>query len=435
MGLAATPQTRCSSNAFVGITHSEPSGDKLGSLGYEIANGTIVTNVVACSAAERAGLQPLDYLYAVDGQRVERDGFFCLLADRGPGDSVEIELLRRGEPLRVRLELGEKDFDCDRDAPFRSRGFFGISGVRSDSKPGTILDVSSDGPVAELGLRDGDRLLRVDGYPIGDWNDLSSVKRVLGDLDNVTFELVRDGTDLVIAGPIEAKKEYGDSDGWNWSWTDSGSSYRLSDAERQEIRDDVREAVREARAGVREARESVREALTEVRSELRDAGRDAEYDLEEDRELATDILQLVGASLDEAWRGLSDDYDDLEEGDAERADVSMGTTLGEVSATERERLSDEGVDLPATDGANVEKLVVGTDPDNEKVDLSFYLPERGETTVRIYNDAGREVYTYGLGEFTGAFEDQLDIKRNGRGDYFLVITQGDEASVSKIALD
>ena len=68
-------------------------------------------------------------------------------------------------------------------------------------------------------------------------------------------------------------------------------------------------------------------------------------------------------------------------------------------------------------------------------ELQFNLAQRGETTVRLYNAAGRQIYEYDLGSFSGAFSDQIDLAQNGPGNYYLLIEQNGKTFGRKINLN
>jgi hypothetical protein len=44
------------------------------------------------------------------------------------------------------------------------------------------------------------------------------------------------------------------------------------------------------------------------------------------------------------------------------------------------------------------------------------------------------IYEYDLGDFSGPFEDQVDIAQNGPGTYFLEVRQGDKSATKKLLL-
>ena len=82
----------------------------------------------------------------------------------------------------------------------------------------------------------------------------------------------------------------------------------------------------------------------------------------------------------------------------------------------------------------METLNVFPNPNTGIFDIQFELPERGETAVYIYNPAGQPVYFNTLGDFSGTFNDRIDIANGVRGIYFLELRQDQQRVVQKIVL-
>jgi len=397
---------RCELQGFFGITHDEPDNEKLASLGYSTKGGTIVTNVIGCTAALNAGIQPMDYLFEVNGKSASSSTqFFCLMGDFKPGDSFRVGLMRAGEKKTVTLTLGRRSEACHQESPFPKRGFFGINDTESDRRPGVLLDVSSGGPVASLGLQDGDRLLRINGYPISDWSDLSIVKRLISDTDNVTFDVIRDGNDLSFTGAIPEQQHQ--SQRWN-----------STNGIIAECAEEVKEAIAEI-----DFDEIEREIETAIRSsDIRDETEDA----------VEDAMEAVR----EALSGLRNRGFDTE--DDERTPnidpMEMDARIEQMSESDISTVEGFNVDMPEDKGLAVNNFSASPNPNQGQFRLSFELPSRGDTRLAIYSATGREVYAYDLGEYSGMFTDELDIMRNGPGTYFLVVRQDRQAFVRKLVL-
>ena len=403
-------EDRCELRGFFGITHDEPSKQKLASLGYDIKGGTIVTNVVGCTAALNAGIQPMDYLYSINGKSAnEATEFFCLMSDFAPGETFTVGLLRAGKAKTVKLTLGRRADACQQETPFPKRGFFGINDANSDKKPGVLIDVSSGGPVAELGIRDGDRLLRINGYQIADWHDLSVVKRLITDTDNVSFDLIRDGEDVNITGSIPEQEHQFNQWTMDKSVLDECAieiERAISDINFDEIEREIESAIRssdireETENAMDEAMEAVREALNGLRS------RGGNWN--DDNGFGSSSSNVDPSDMDAKVEQLSaGDFSDMEELD---------------------------VDMPKNRNLKVDDFSASPNPNQGKFRLSFNLPSAGQTRIAIYSATGREVYGYDLGEYSGPFTDELDIMRNGPGTYFLVVRQDDKAFVRKLIL-
>ena len=404
---------RCELKGFFGVTHDEIGRDKLASLGYKPKGGTVVTNVIGCTAALNAGIQPMDYLYEVNGKTTNSStGFFCLMTDIDVGESFKVGLLRQGKKKTVTVTLGRRSDACHGESPFPKRGFFGINDTDSDSKPGTLIDVSSSGPVAQLGLVDGDRLLRINGYAISDWSDLSTIKRLISDTDNVTFDIIRDGEDLTFTGAIPEEQH----DVHNWI-SNHGSLADCAD-DMEDAFDDMEDAF-----------EDMEESFEDMEESFELAFRSGDIKEETNQAVGEvmDAVREVFGSVRSRSRGSSSDSDDIDPTD-------MDARVEAISETDISRMEDFVTDMPKKRDLVVNKFSASPNPNEGRFRLTFQLPSEGDTRIAIYSAAGREVYGYDLGVYTGLFTDELDIMRNGPGTYFLVIRQDDQAFVKKIIL-
>ncbi len=92
------------------------------------------------------------------------------------------------------------------------------------------------------------------------------------------------------------------------------------------------------------------------------------------------------------------------------------------------------IDIPTANDLSVQKLSVTPDASHNAFQLQFNLAQEGETSIRIYNAAGRMIYNYDLGKFSGDFTDQVNISQNGAGNYFLEIRQGGKSATKKVIL-
>ena len=88
---------------FIGV-NMEPSSD----------GGAAITGVTPGTAAERFGLEVGDVILRIDDTPTPAPHVVVEALDsRHPGDVVEIELLRSGEPRTIRLELGVRPSDLE----------------------------------------------------------------------------------------------------------------------------------------------------------------------------------------------------------------------------------------------------------------------------------------------------------------------------------
>lgn len=74
-------------------------------------------------------------------------------------------------------------------------------------------------------------------------------------------------------------------------------------------------------------------------------------------------------------------------------------------------------------------------PNTGKFNLSFQLPEKGDTEVSILNTEGKVVYKENLPAFSGKYDQEIDISKQAKGIYFVKVEQGKNSQVKKIVLE
>jgi S1-C subfamily serine protease len=175
-----------------------------GFLGVRLSDtdaGVVVSEVLADSAAETAGLMEGDIITAIDGESIEsaRD-LTRAIRQLDPGDGITVTVEREGETLELDVELGE----LATVGPISGiiRGDFGTTldaaiVYLEDEGVWEIRELSDEGPLAEAGLQAGDIITAIDGETLepGDLGGMMS--DILSD-DTVTLSVEREGEALEI---------------------------------------------------------------------------------------------------------------------------------------------------------------------------------------------------------------------------------------------
>lgn len=342
--------------AFLGINSNGVSEEKAEKLGFENTNGSYITSVISNTAAEKAGLQPFDYVYGINDFRTNEDVSLTeILRKFKTGDKATLHFIRNGQKKSVEVTFLKRSESRNNisanecDAPFL--------GVRHEDteEEGVVVEVISKSTAAAMGLRDGDVVTAINGHPIIDWDDMSTAINVMKVGEMATVEYLRDGKKATASQPVKSYCETRPAE---------GPQIRI------EINGDDREA--DSRPDENFTNVDIRNAIVDV------------------KDLTT-----------------------------------------EESASMQNRF---GVEMPVTNDLRLERLNVAPDANHNAFQLQFSLPQEGETSIRVYNAAGRMIYNYDLGKFSGEFTDQVNLSQNGAGNYFLEVRQGNKSATKKLIL-
>ncbi|MBX2928120.1 MAG: PDZ domain-containing protein [Saprospiraceae bacterium] len=352
-------------SAFLGISSNSISKEKAATLGFDNTYGSYVTEIIPGAAAQKAGLQPFDYVYGIDQHRTGPDAdLTTLLKKYKAGDKATVHYVRQGKPATAELTFSSRK-DAKAIAQDRcDKAFFGVSELyraEKSTQRGVQVEIVANSTAEAMGMQNGDIIMQINGYPIVDWNDISAAVSNMKVGAEVRVLYRRGNTEIESTLPI---KSLCDTKGKEESVWDIKFDW-----------DDL-PGIRRENAGAPEA------GFEPVNMKSVVAG-----------------IQNVEAA-----------------------------EMGELQSRMR------GITLSTANDLTLEDLQLQPNPAIGRFGLQFRLPESGITAVRIFNSAGRLIYEYELGVFSGAFSDDVDISQNGAGNYYLEVRQDDRSTVKKIIL-
>ena len=150
----------CYGTPFLGIYSNGISKKKAKALNFENTEGSYITGVIGNTAAEKAGLQPFDYIYGIDEYRTDYGlSLTSILRKYDPGDEVTLHLYRKGKKETRVINLGKRS-----DAEYHKRKksedpFLGVeqrSKGWEDNYEGVRVNIVSNSTAEAMGLEDGD---------------------------------------------------------------------------------------------------------------------------------------------------------------------------------------------------------------------------------------------------------------------------------------
>jgi len=99
-----TPQPE--GRLVIGFFSEQPSDQLARYLGVDPHATRLVTRVTEDSEAEKAGLEAWDLIVGINGQAVTEDSIAAVKEEVGYEGAVELSVLRRGQPLKIKAKVG-----------------------------------------------------------------------------------------------------------------------------------------------------------------------------------------------------------------------------------------------------------------------------------------------------------------------------------------
>lgn len=373
----------------------------------ENENGVTV-NIVDNTAASEMGLQDGDVIRSINGTATPNfDALSEALSQYNPGDEVAIEYDRAGATQTTNGALKERpapkverfefnfngdDFQWNGETPrgnemaeMEKRPFFGVMPADGEATDkGVRIEVVGNSSAEKMGLQDGDVILSLNGNKTNSWEGISEA--IGGEEPGTEMKVVylRDGKRQTAKGELGSKADRCRSK----CNAPCDMSFMLN-GETMEIQ--IEEALEEAFRSLEESGQLSPEELQEIRQEFDDASRQIERDIR------------IFISVDEVSTEEAEDFN-----------KSTNETL------------------PLENNLTAEEVSVFPNPSMGVINLSFNLPERGNTTVQVFDKTGQTLFLESLSEFQGAYNNQIDLADFAQGTYFVKVTQNGKSFTKKI---
>jgi len=180
---------------WLGVMIQDVDRDLAEGLGLDSADGILISDVTPDSPAAEAGLERGDVLVSLDGQPISSTPRFRnLIAARGPGASVTLEVLRDGRSRSVQITLGSlADSVAAAGEVEAAEGIlYGLTVAnltpelrarhtipRRIASGVVVTRVAPGSPAQRAGLRVGDAILEVNRQPVDSVRTFERIHREL----------------------------------------------------------------------------------------------------------------------------------------------------------------------------------------------------------------------------------------------------------------
>jgi S1-C subfamily serine protease len=437
-------------DAFLGVSeHHDDDEDEMG----------VMVNVTNGAAAQAMGLRHGDIITALNGQPIaDWEDISIAINNMAPGEEITVNYMRVGQPRRTSGTIGSKADPYQTKQ--QERGYLGIYSGDMDEEKAAMLGFASpngsyitkvlvNSAAQQAGLEVFDYVIGIDEYRVGEDMDLTDILHKYRAGEEVTVHFIRRNELLSarttlgrasdshsLSRPCQARPFFGVSPDHDQDM-DRGVSVNVVDNSSA------------AAAGLQNG--DVVMAINDypvidwqdlsTAINAMEVGETITVDVmrrEESLTLSTPIGSECDESGEESWPPTATTLAPAAGGmapldrpvDMDRIQV----TMEDMDENEANAMRERGVDMPLVNNLRIEALTLYPNPNRGMFRLEFELPERGPTSIRVFNSDARLIYSFDLGEYSGAFSDEIDISQNGPGAYFLEVRQGNTSMVKKVLL-
>ena len=192
-------------------------GAYIGNLPKELApemrvdgtSGAFVSNIFKGSPADKAGLEPGDYVTAVNGTQITNaNQLLQIVGNLSPGERARFDLVREGTPMSLTAKIAarEEESQIAKEASRVWPGVY-VADVNADVRKSLELPTSKEGVVvaaveqgsasAVAGLRQGDVIESINGKNLKNVADFYTQVNT-NKSKELSFRIFRQGVELVV---------------------------------------------------------------------------------------------------------------------------------------------------------------------------------------------------------------------------------------------
>lgn len=407
--------------------------------------GVLVTETVAGSSAESAGILAGDILLSIDKQDVNSvNDVITYIQSKKAGDDVALQIERDGKKKKIKAVLGEKAMEmpmmrmapgmpappngmyqlffgpdsitiycppapnciCPNDSmkicqPFswngpgfdiRETAFLGVTPAEEESEAGVRINVEPETAAEKMGLLDGDVLIEINSQSVKSFDQVSEIISQMKPGEQVSILIERDGRRKEITGELGKRSMSGFDDFrifHDFKGMDEGGNYRY----------------------------------------------DYEFDMD-----AEDIEMRMQQMLEDIARrqGMLDEERSRVEEELNRLRENTNITEIRISISEITQEEAAGVNktanpkLEITNSLPLDQISFFPNPGNGILNLNFETPVKKPVKIVIYNSNGELIYLEERSNFEGRYSNTIDISMEPVGTYFLQIMQEGKTYSKKI---
>jgi S1-C subfamily serine protease len=165
------------SESWIGLSVQEPDPNLARYLNLKGKAGVLVRSVEPDSPAHKAGIKEGDVIVSIGNQAIAySEDYYALMKGIGPGETLTVNLLREGSPLKVTFAAGTFPVHRAAEVAYARLGvkvadIQNKSGGKRSAEGVVITQVRPRSYLEEIGVKPGDVIRRIDEMPVSDTRD------------------------------------------------------------------------------------------------------------------------------------------------------------------------------------------------------------------------------------------------------------------------
>jgi S1-C subfamily serine protease len=188
--------TISTTGAFLGIESNSISREKASKLGFSNPYGNYVKTIFKNTAAHRAGILPFDYIYGIGEYRTTRQSSLTdLLEEYEANDWVDLHLIRGSQRMTVQAQLDQE------------KKVENVKKSKGNDLDGVRVNVVKKSTAMAMGMKDGDKITKINDFPILDWKDVITAISTLQPNQEISVTFKRDGKMMSRSRSIKSYQE------------------------------------------------------------------------------------------------------------------------------------------------------------------------------------------------------------------------------------
>ncbi len=199
------------SRGWLGVQIQDVNRELAESFGMDRPYGALVSKVIPESPAEKAGLQIGDVIIEYNGQEIENSGDLPpMVGMTAIGDEAPLKLIRNGRSQRVKVRIGLLPEEMELEQPKSQQVFDRLGLIVADLTPnqrekldvpknGVLIQKVTQGPALDVGMQQGDVILRIQNNVVRDRADFAKIVDQLSVGQSVAVLVQRRGNPMFLA--------------------------------------------------------------------------------------------------------------------------------------------------------------------------------------------------------------------------------------------